>query len=493
METRLLTLSVSRAAPGQRAEARSPYEFHLNHPVGGICISFREIAPRETQFISDIKKLSWRHSGLEPRSARESSCLLDDGKKRAYGRPEVAADDASAAGEALAVSDKAAAEVFGAILSRGPVSRRDVARLTGLSQSTITKAVRPMLAAGYLVEDREETQGGRGRPANPLRVSTDRHYAIGVKLSPHEIVGIVANPRAESVTSLRRPLLGRDVEDVVEELANVVAELLGRQAEFTSRVEGLGLALGGHVDGRSGTLRYSPLLGWRDVQLASMLEESTGLPTVVENDVNALAVAEQLFGAGRGVPTFAVVTVGAGVGCGLVVHGELVRGATGMAGEIGHIVIDPEGVLCACGNRGCLETIASDRGILSSIAQDGGPFLTSISEAALLAREGDDKARAAFSAAGEALGRALAVLSNLLNPSRVVLSGEGVVASDLLMDRLSESLDRHTFSNLTGTPEIVTRPLSDETWARGAAANLLRHLISKPPISRAAPAAAQRR
>jgi predicted NBD/HSP70 family sugar kinase len=380
------------------------------------------------------------------------------------------------------VSDKAAAEVFGAILGRGPISRSEVARLTGLSQSTITKAVKPMLAAGYLVEEREEAQG-RGRPASPLRVSTDRHYAIGVKLSPHEIVAVVANPRAEVLASTRRGLPGRSVDDVIDEVASVVEELLARQPEFPARVEGLGLALGGHVDSR-GTLRYSPLLGWRDVPLASLLEAATGLDTVVENDVNALAVEEQLFGAGRGVSTFAVVTVGAGVGCGLVVHGELVHGSAGMAGEIGHIALDPAGDLCACGNRGCLETIASDRAILASIARDGGPFLTTIAEAALLAREGNDAARAAFARAGEALGRALAILANIVNPSRVVLSGEGVIASDLLMDHVAEALDRHTFANVAGIPEIVTRPLSDETWAKGAAANVLRHLISRPMHTR---------
>lgn len=391
--------------------------------------------------------------------------------------------ETSISDDGFVVRNKAAADVFAAILSRGPVSRRQVAQLTGLSQSTITKAVKPMLAAGYLVEGREEAQG-RGRPANPLRVNTERHYAVGVKLSPHEIVAVVANPRAEVVASARLALPGRSVEEVTAQIGSVVRGLLDSRAELAARVEGLGLALGGLVDA-SGTLRYSPLLGWRDVPLASMLAAATGLYTVVENDVNALAVEEQLFGAGRGVSTFAVVTVGAGVGCGLVVHGELVHGSGGMAGEIGHIALDPEGELCACGNRGCLETIASDRAILAAIARDGGPFVTSVGEAALLAREGDERARAAFARAGEALGRALAILANLVNPSRVVLSGEGVIASDLLMDHLVAALDRHTFANFAGIPEIVTRPLSDETWARGAAANVLRHLISRPRSRRA--------
>lgn len=392
--------------------------------------------------------------------------------------------ETSASDDGFAIGNKAAADVFATILSRGPVSRGEVAQLTGLSQSTITKAVKPLLAAGYLVEGREEAQG-RGRPANPLRVNTERHYAVGVKLSPHEIVAVVVNPRAEVLASARLALPARSADEATAQIGSVVSELLASRADVAARVEGLGLALGGLVDA-DGTLRYSPLLGWRDVPLASMLEAATGLYTVVENDVNALAVEEQLFGAGRGVPTFAVVTVGAGVGCGLIVHGELVHGSAGRAGEIGHIALDPEGELCACGNRGCLETIASDRAILQAIARDGGPFLTSVGEAALLAREGDERARAAFARAGEALGRALAILANIVNPSRVVLSGEGVIASDLLMDHLAAALDRHTFANVAGIPEIVTRPLSDETWAKGAAANVLRHLISRPLTRRAA-------
>ncbi len=395
-------------------------------------------------------------------------------------------------GSGLSVSERTAADVFTAVLTRGPVSRRDVARLTGFSQSTITKAVKPMLAAGYLIEEREEAQGP-GRPASPLSVNSNSHYVLGLKLAPHELIGVVANPQAQVLVSAHRPLRSRDIDVVVAETESLCAELLATRPEFADRVEGLGIAVGGHVDDKVGTLRYSPILGWQDVPLAELLLSTTGLYTVVENDVNALAVAEQLFGAGRGIPSFAVVTVGAGVGCGLVVHGELVHGSTGMAGEIGHVVVEPGGEVCRCGNRGCLETVASDRSILAAIARNGGPFLTSVSEAALLAREGDVCAREAFAAAGAALGQALAILANLVNPARVVLSGEGVIASDLLMDRLSESLEQPTFSNLAGIPEIVTRPLSDETWARGAAANVLRHLISRPLMSRAARPVAARR
>lgn len=371
------------------------------------------------------------------------------------------------------------AAIFATIVTKGPLSRRDISRLTGLSQSTITKAVKPMIQLGYVLEEKEQAQGP-GRPVVPLRVNADRHYVVGVKIAHHELIGVVTDPQAEIRVSARHPWRASGPEELVAAVASLLDDLLAERPELRDRVEGLGVGLGGHVDGRTGVLEYSPILGWRDEPLADMLEKATGLYTVVENDVNALAVAEQWFGAGRDTPDFAVVTVGEGVGCGIVLDNDLVHGATGVAGELGHIVVAPDGEICRCGNRGCVETVAAEAAVLKAIADAGGPHLTSIVDAAALARRGEPAARSAFSRAGEGLGRAIAVLLNLVNPSKVVLSGEGVVASDLLIDSLRDSLERHSFSSAAADCELLTRPLPDEAWARGAAANVLRHLIARP-------------
>jgi predicted NBD/HSP70 family sugar kinase len=380
--------------------------------------------------------------------------------------------------------ERTQAEVFATIVTRGPLSRRDIARLTGLSQSTITKLVKPMLELGYVVEDKEEAQGP-GRPVIPLRVNSNRHYVVGAKVSQHELVAVVSDPQAQVLASARAARSGETPEAAAAELAHLIDQLLDRDASFRDRVEGLGVGLGGHVDPVNGVLRYSSILGWRDVPFAEMLEAATGLITVVENDVDALAVAEQWFGAGQGVANFAVVTVGAGVGCALVVDHELVLGATGLAGELGHIVIEPDGTPCPCGNRGCLETIAADRAILAAL-RESGEHVASIAEAAELARSGNPAARAAFARAGDALGRGVAILLNLFNPARVIVSGEGVAASDLLVEPLEHALELYSFSSAAADCELVTRPLEDETWARGAAANVLRHLIARPVADRAA-------
>jgi predicted NBD/HSP70 family sugar kinase len=228
-----------------------------------------------------------------------------------------------------------------------------------------------------------------------------------------------------------------------------------------------------------GEVRESPILGWHGVPLARLVAEASGLPAVVENDVNTLAIAEQWFGAGRDVDWFCVVTVGAGVGCGLVLDGQLAHGAMGAAGELGHCTIEPDGAPCSCGKRGCLETVASDGAILAAIRAAGCDPGADIAAAAARARDGDERCRAAFARAGEALGQGIAMLANLVNPSLIVLSGEGVVASDLLLQALRESLDRHAFPSARGC-DVLARPLGDEIWARGAASTVVERLVSRP-------------
>ncbi|MEU8569264.1 ROK family transcriptional regulator [Streptomyces pathocidini] len=374
--------------------------------------------------------------------------------------------------------DRTRASVFGAIVTKGPIARSEIAQLTGLSQATVTKAVAPMIAAGYVAEQ-EGSSGGRGRPRVPLHICPERRFAVGVKVTEREAVGVVVDFAGRVVAGGRVRLESPEVPEAVAGVRRLVRQLLAEKPEFRERTFDLGVAVGGAVDLDRKVLRASPILGWQDVPLGTLLEERTGLRTVVENDVNALAVAEQWFGVGVDVPWFAVVTVGAGVGSALVLDGKLMHGARGAAGELGHIVVEPGGRQCRCGNRGCLEAIASEPAILASIAEAGGPSGIDIEAAVGLARAGDAPAFTAFMRAGVALGAGIATLANLVNPARIVLSGEGLVASDLLMGSL-----RETFAARTLLPadayELITRPLPDEAWARGAAAVALRDIFTGP-------------
>ncbi|MFD5568677.1 ROK family protein [Streptomyces cadmiisoli] len=379
--------------------------------------------------------------------------------------------------EAFPAATPAASQIFTTVLSHGPLTRSETAQRTGLSAAAVTKAVRPLIEAGYLVEDvDEEARGALGRPANPVRVEGGRALFIGVKVTGDELIGVLADLCCRIRVARHVPLPDRDPGPVLAAIADLVRELLMEADGFGVQVRGLGLAVSGDVDRAAGTVRYSPFLDWRDVPLAELAAMTTGLPVTVENDVRALTVAEQWFGAGVGLSDFAVVTVGAGIGCGLVVHGRVVAGAHGVAGEIGHVAIDPAGPPCHCGNRGCVEAIAGDTAILAAIREATGAEVTDAADALALAHRGDAGARAVYARAGEAIGRGIATVANLLGPELVIISGEGLAAYDLFAEQIRDAFAAAAFGSAARC-DVRTRPLPFEEWARGAAATAIQSFI----------------
>ncbi|MGW3243884.1 ROK family transcriptional regulator [Streptomyces sp. NPDC001070] len=380
-------------------------------------------------------------------------------------------------GEAFPAHTPAASQIFTTVLSHGPLTRTEIAKRAGLSAAAVTKAVRPLIEAGYLVEDvDEEARPSLGRPANPVRVDGGRALFIGLKITGDEIIGVLTDLCCRIRTSRHVPLPATDPKAVLESAAALVHELLAEADGFGVPVSGLGIAVSGDVDRAGGVVRYSPFLDWRDVPLAELAGMTTGLPVTVDNDVRALTVAEQWFGAGVGLSDFAVVTVGAGIGCGLVVHGRVVSGAYGVAGEIGHLSIDPAGPLCHCGNRGCVEAIAADPAIVRAVRETTGIPVADAAEALRLAHRGDPGAREVYARAGEAIGRAIGSVANLFGPERVIISGEGLVAYDLFADQICEAFAASAFGT-AGQCDLRTRPLPFEEWARGAAATAIQSFI----------------
>ncbi|GAA3770153.1 ROK family protein [Streptomyces coacervatus] len=372
----------------------------------------------------------------------------------------------------------AASQIFTTVLSQGPLTRLEVARRAGLSAAAVTKAVRPLLADGYLVETAdEEARPALGRPATLVRVDGGRALFIGVKATGDELIGVLTDLCCRIRLARRVPLTDRATKAVLAAMTDLVHELLAEAEDFGTPVLGLGVAVSGDVDRTEGVVRYSPFLDWRDVSLAELAAEATGLPVTVENDVRALTVAEQWFGAGVGLSDFAVVTVGAGIGCGLVVHGRVIAGAHGVAGEIGHVTVDPAGPPCRCGNRGCVEAIAGDAAIVRRIRETTGVEVADTAEAVTLAHQGVAGAREAYARAGEAIGRGIATVANLLGPERVIISGEGLAAYDLFAEQIRDTFAAAAFGSAADC-DVQTRPLPFEEWARGAAATAIQSFIT---------------
>jgi len=201
--------------------------------------------------------------------------------------------------------------------------------------------------------------------------------------------------------------------------------------------------------------------------------------------VNTLTLAEMWFGGGQGIDFFLIVTVGRGVGLGIVVNGQFYRGARGGAGEFGHTVIDPEGPTCECGKRGCLESYVGDPGLVrmaTEAANRGeipGP-ITSMSDLLAKAQADEVGARAVFARAGDILGQGIANLLNIFNPQKIIISGEGTRAGDLLFGPMRESIARNVMPGLAKDTSIQIDAWGDDAWARGAASLVLHELFESP-------------
>jgi predicted NBD/HSP70 family sugar kinase len=375
------------------------------------------------------------------------------------------------------VADETRAAIFAEVLTSGPSSRTDLARRLGLSQSTVTRAVNPLIETGYLREIGARSSSG-GRPQRIVAVARDRHLTVGVKLAPQGVTAVLTDLEATVLARSRLPLpAGAAPSDVLALAARAVRYLLEADGRPADRVLGVGVGIGGHVNPALGRCVHSGVMGWAGVDIAGPLSEALDLPVVVNNDANALLVAERWFGTGRGHSTLAVVTVGAGIGCGLLIGGDLFTGFTGLAGELGHVPVTTDGPLCSCGNRGCVEALASDDAVLAAITTSSHVPCESIADAMDRAESGDQAALDAFAAMGAALGRAMATLCNLINPEKIILSGESVRAHRYFGPACEESLSAHGFSTAARDCEVVTDVADDDDWARGAACLAIREAV----------------
>ncbi len=353
------------------------------------------------------------------------------------------------------------------VLRAGPRPRTELAERLGLSGPSLSRITRPLLEAGILVERDGVQQTTTGRPSIPLDIDADAHHFIGVKLTGDSLFAVSTDHRGRVLTEREEALTDTAVPAVVARIAEVVAAITAED----DRVRGVCVALGGAtIDRRE--VRRAPFLGWEDVPLGSLLGAATGLPCSVENDVRALTHAEHWFGEGRDHRSFALLTIGAGIGLGLVVAGTVLSGAHSTAGSIGHQrlggAVSTSDLRCEFGHRGCARAVLSARAIsLAGTEALGRP----VSAVELLgeARGGHSGARAVVDTAAEALGLLVADVVNVVDPEVVLLSGELVGVAEVGRAALDRSVEaaRHWS---TPTPTVIAQPFRFNEWARGAAA-----------------------
>jgi predicted NBD/HSP70 family sugar kinase len=319
-----------------------------------------------------------------------------------------------------------------------------------------------MIKSGLLIEGEERTDGKAGRPSRPLDVVVDSQHFIGMKVTGDHVVGVSTDLRANVLASASSSLSSREPEAV----AAVISDLAKELAEHVPSVTALGVGIGGLVGDQS-IVTSAPFLGWSNAPLGSMLENLTGIPTVIENDVIAFTELEHWFGAGRGLDRFAVLTIGAGVGYGLVIHDEIVTDSDSGIGLVGHWPLDPFGPLCPAGHRGCARSVLTQEAISVAVSTVLNRQVA-YEEALDLAEVGEPAARRVVNDAGKGLGRLLAAIANLTAPERIILGGEGVRLVDVAAEAIQEGI-REDRDPRARKIDLVTTPGDNTEWCRGAA------------------------
>lgn len=323
----------------------------------------------------------------------------------------------------------------------GASPRVELAAKLGASKSSLTRSTRGLVERGFVVEAATELRSALGRPSEILEVVADSLHFAGIKLTGNRLYAVVTDLRAAVVESLEEPLRSTSPVDVVAQIGDIIDDFNARYP----RLLGLGVTLAGSIvrdpAGRV-LLEESEYLGWRDILLADLVTARTRIPVAIENDVHALTAAEHWFGAGAGLDSMALITIGEGIGCGLVANGHMISGANGLAGRINHHLVTATGPVCSAGHAGCASAWLTNAAIANAASLLGG-HTVSYGSAVERARMGDAAATEAFSGAGFALGTLIGVVTNLFDPARVVLSGDGIAAWDLAQPRSKRASQPH--------------------------------------------------
>lgn len=353
----------------------------------------------------------------------------------------------------------------------GPTSRAGLARALGVSPALVTALVRGLVADG-LVAEGEHERSLHGRPAKLLSLVDSSGVVVGAKLVADHVAVVEAAVDGTVIRSATEPWSAA-APTAIPELVRLLQTFIAGGGE--RRLLGVGVGVPGQVGGRDrGTVTWTAV-GWHGTELGESLSASLQIPVIVDNNVNALALAERLFGHGRRFDDFLTVTIGTGIGCAIVTGGAVQRGASGAAGEIGHFPVDERADArpCECGNRGCLEAVIGQQALIEAARRAGalGPR-QGIDVLLRRADDGDEAAQRILGNAGALLGRVLAGLVNVIDPQAIVLTGEGMPGWSHWTFGFEPAF-RAGLMPQRRDLRVETERWQEDRWAQGAAALVL--------------------
>ncbi|WP_308638310.1 ROK family transcriptional regulator [Paenibacillus silvisoli] len=365
--------------------------------------------------------------------------------------------------------------VLEAVLRHAPLSRAQISERTGLNKATVSNLVQDLIDR-HLVLDIGQGESSGGRKPYLLMFHARAGYAIGIDLGVNYIRGILTDLEGTVIEELERTLDQHESETVaLERLTACIQELKDAMPESPYGLVGIGVGVPGIVNDE-GTLLFAPNLSWSIIPLRAILEERFGVPAMIDNEANAGAQGEQKYGAGRGIANQIYVSVGIGIGTGIILNKELYKGTAGFSGELGHLSIEAGGQPCRCGNRGCWELYASENALLTQASPFGYRDLDALLRAA---EQGDEKVIAMFHRIGERLGTGIANIVNVFNPDVVIIGNRMRRAEPWIREAVAATVGSRALAYHRDRFRLLYAELGDRSAVRGAAHYAISAFLSK--------------
>ncbi len=385
--------------------------------------------------------------------------------------------------------------VLNTIREDGPISRADIARKTKLTPATITNITSELIKYNLILEAERGLSSG-GRKPVMLRINSNGYYVIGIYIGSKNVDIIIADLNADIIYS--NSIENDSTMSGEEVLAKIISKVKQwLQGHTDKKILGIGVGVHGLVKSQEGILVYAPNLGWENLPIKNKLEQALKLPVFIDNDVRTMTLGESWFGLAREVSNFIFVYIGYGIGGSIVIDNQLYRGMAEGAGEIGHTTIEANGPKCSCGNYGCLQSLASEQAMLSSIKKriaegresiickwiDNDICRISPGIIVKAALQNDELALEVIKEKSKYLGIGIANLINTFNPSLVIINGRVSQLDRVVLDCIQEEVKKRSLKHMQHSTSITFSRLNEEAVLKGAVALVLSETFQNPEIA----------
>lgn len=370
--------------------------------------------------------------------------------------------------------------VLDTIRQRQPLSRTDISAAIGLNKATVSSLVSELIDSRLVAEIGPGESSG-GRKPTLLLFNRSAGYAIGIDIRVNDLLAVLVDLEGNVLQEKTAALADSSPDSVLEQIRKTIRQLAKKLPDSAYGIVGIGIGVPGLVDEKSHVVS-APNLGWNQVDLLGPLAAEFSANIHIDNEANAGAIGEKLYGAGRDALNLIYLSIGIGIGSGIIVGGELYRGTSNFSGEVGHMTVAEDGPLCRCGNRGCWETLASEKALLDRAGKLWGRAVPDLEQIVRLAREGDPEAVRLLNETGAQLGVGLANLVNILNPELIVIGNRLSLAGDLLQEAMLGTLENRSLSYHRKKSHVAFANLGIRSTAMGAASMPITAFLADPHI-----------